>query len=203
MKKTALILCLLTLALSFISSTAYYDVGSQNFTISIGTNVPLLASSYSSTDSGDTTLVTGIGPGSGGNSTNFTMGGYGSIDYEVFLHPLFSVGGELGYQFNFVADGKIFTQVPFMFKATYMPLQGTFELPISLGLGMNYLSYNDNAHLALLATFNVGGRYFFNESWGLGLTSGITYSAELYLEEPKMNGQLTFVPINVTITYRH
>lgn len=202
MKKLILLCSFLILLSVTVFAVPYYDTGSQNFTISIGTNVPLTNSVYLN-DNDTWELVTGLGPGKGEKSTNFTFGGYGSIDYEVFIHPLISVGGELGYQFNFVADGKVFTMVPFLARVTFIPLQGSFEIPISIGAGMNYLSYNSNSHLSLYATLNLGCRYFFNESWGLGLNSGINLSYELYPDNEHMNGLMTYIPINLTITYRH
>ena len=129
------------------------------------------------------------------------MGGYGSLDYEVFVSPYLSMGGELGYQFNFASDGKIFSCVPILYRLTYVPVQGDIEVPVSLGLGFNYMSYNSNSKFTLMAHLNVGARYYFSENWGLGIQTGITYSPEWYTDVTK-NGQISFVPINLTVSYR-
>lgn len=192
MKKTlTALLLVLTLFSSALFAAAYYENGSQVFTISAGTNIPLFAKSSDKIE---------FGPGS--NGTNFTVGGFGSIDYEVFLHPYIAIGGELGYQFNFIADGMVFSSVPILFKATYVPLQGTVELPISLGLGLDYLSYNGKSKICMMGELNVGVRYFFNQEWGMGLNTGLTFTPEFYSDKTK-NGMIGFVPINLTVNYRH
>lgn len=196
MKKTIILTILLVAVGQLVLIAApYYDNGSQIFTISAGTNLPLSASSY---DSKDWVTKWGIGK----KGTNFSVGGYGSLDYEVFINPYISLGGELGYQFNFIGDGNVFSEVPVLFKATYVPLQGTIEIPISLGVGFDYMSYDNNSKLALMAGVSVGIRYFFNDEWGLGINSGITLASELYSDNSK-NGIFTFVPINLAVSYRH
>lgn len=198
MKKTLeLFLLLLILCTATVMAVPYYENGSQIFTISAGTNIPLYAQSY---DKSSLEKIEGLGPGEKG--TNFTVGGYGSIDYEVFLHPYIAIGGELGYQFNFVTSKKVFSQVPILFKVSFVPLQGDIEIPISLGVGMNYMSYDGKSQICLMGELNVGVRYFFTDEWGLGINSGITFTPELYSDRSK-NGMITFVPINLAVSYRH
>ena len=185
------LLAVMLVASSALAAAPYYENGSQIFTISVGTNVPVYASN-STTDK--------VGPGEG--NTNFTVGGYGSIDYEVFLHPYISIGGELGYQFNFISDGNVFSFVPILFKVSYVPLQGDIEIPISLGVGLNFLSFGGASQICMTAQLTTGVRYFFTDEWGMGLNFGINYTPELYSDNSK-NGMISFVPINLTVSYRH
>ena len=190
------LLFFMLVSVSMLSAAPYYDTGSQIFSISAGTNIPLSASSNN-----NDVWTTNFGPGE--NGTNFTFGGYGSLDYEVFMNPYFALGGELGYQFNFIGDGNIFSSVPILFKLSYVPIQGSIELPISLGVGLGYLSYDGNSKLTIMSTLTIGVRYFFNEEWGLGLNTGITFIPELYSDDSSKNGLITFVPINLAVSYRH
>ncbi len=195
-RKTLLITLLILSASTLFAAATYYDSGSQVFTITAGTNVPLSVTYYDNTEED---FVTKFGPGD--ENTNLTMGGYGALDYELFVNPYLAMGGELGYQFNFAADGNILSCVPILYRLTYMPIQGTIETPISLGLGFNYMSYNGNSKFTLMGQLNVGARYYFTSSWGVGIQSGISWSPEWYDEKEK-NGHITFIPINLTVTYR-
>ena len=186
----------MVLASSVLMAAPYYDTGSQIFTISAGTNVPLSATYF---DTEKQENVTMVGPGNG--NTNISMGGFGSLDYELFVNPYFSMGGEIGYQFNFAADGNIFTCVPILYRLTYIPVQGTIDIPVSLGLGFNYMGFNGNSKFTVNTQLNVGARYYFNNEWGVGVMTGLSYSPELYKNTQK-NGHITFVPINLTVSYR-
>ncbi len=195
--KIALSFLILALSVFALSAEPYYDRGSQIFTITLGTNVPTTATIN---DQGKTTTF--LGPFSGPEKTNITMGGYGGLDYEFFVNPVLSLGGELGYQFNF-ASSKLLTFVPILFKMTYVPFSGRFDLPISFGFGINYMSYNNSSMITMFMKLEVGFRYFITENWGIGLVSGFTYVPEVYADKPQKNGQFTYVPINVAVYYRH
>lgn len=193
---TFLITIIMVFAATALTAAPYYDTGSQIFTITAGTNVPLSATYY---DTEKEEVVTKFGPGSG--KTNISMGGYGSLDYEVFVNPYISMGGELGYQFNFAADGNILSCVPILYRVTYFPVQGKIDVPVSLGLGFNYMGFNGNSKFTLNAHLDFGARYYFSDAWGLGIQSGISWSPEWYSDKTK-NGHITFVPINLTVSYR-
>lgn len=184
------------IAIAGAFATPYYDTGSQIFTITAGPTVPLTLTHFAS----DTTEV---GPGE--NGTHTSVGGYGSIAYQVFTNPYLAIGGELGYQFNYAMDSNIFTSVPILVKMTAFPLQGKFEIPIGLGLGMNYISYKGMSQLTLGATFDVGFRFYFNEEWGLGIHTGISVIPEIYLTDDMKDhsGLATFVPAVISVAYRH
>jgi len=118
MKKILTICLVLTLLLSFnLGAEDYYDTGSQIFTITVGVDLP-----FTNTVKIGDKFQTGYFWGEDG--THFNIGGYGSIDYEVFTTSKIAIGGEIGYQFNRCLDEKLFTQVPLLFKVTYLPVQG-------------------------------------------------------------------------------
>ncbi len=196
MKKILTICLVLTLLLSFnLGAEDYYDTGSQIFTITVGVDLP-----FTNTVKIGDKFQTGYFWGE--NGTHFNIGGYGSIDYEVFTNSKLALGGEIGYQFNRCSDEKLFTQVPLLFKVTYLPLQGKFELPISLGVGFNYLSYNNKSMFALCTTLSVGARYFITDNWALGIKSGINFTPELYFKSEK-NGYHSSIPAQLFASYRH
>ena len=197
MKKKSIIIILITTVLLLpLAAENYYDTGSQMFSITAGVDLPF-TNSYKGEDG---SLKTGMWWGEEG--THFNIGGYGSIDYEVFLTPQISIGGEIGYQFNRCTDEKLFTQVPLLFRATWVPLQGKFEIPISLGAGFNYMSYNDKSMFSPMLSLTIGARYFFTDNWAIGVKSGINFTAELYTKSQK-NGLHTSIPVLLFATYRN
>lgn len=197
MKKKSFIIILLTLlVMTGLAAEDYYETGSQVFTITIGVDLPF-TNSYKNENGG---WETGLWWGDEG--THFNIGGYGSIDYEVFVTSKVSVGGEIGYQFNRCSDQKLFTQVPLLVKATYVPLQGKFELPLSAGLGFSYLSYNNKSMFSLTMTLSAGCRYFFTDNWSFGVKSGIIFTPELYTNTKK-NGLHTSIPCQLYASYRN
>ncbi|MGN0906219.1 MAG: hypothetical protein ACI4NM_03655, partial [Bullifex sp.] len=128
MRKKMITMLLMIVIGCSLSAASYYDNGSQRFTISAGIAQPLSITKFAD---GSTKTF---------SDTKLSLGGYGSICYQINVHPQIALGCEIGYMFSFVVDGKLVTNVPMIFKATWLPVQGTVDIPISLGAGFSYLS---------------------------------------------------------------
>ena len=181
-------ICSLTFA-----ANNYYDNGSQRFTISAGISQP--ASITRLVD--DTTKTFG--------DTKLSIGGYGSICYQLNVHPQIALGCEIGYMFNYVIDGKLVTNVPMLFKATWLPVQGVIDMPISLAAGICYLSLSDGgSYMPFYLSAEIGLQYYFTENWGLGINSGIWVIPEIYYSASAQskNALATFLPVTLAVTYR-
>lgn len=203
MKKIFLIMLLALSVLLGASATPYYDAGSQMFTINVGPTVPFFT--YNGSDN-KAYFWPGINPEDELINTNALVGGIGSISYQVFLSPYWALGGELGYQFNYVAGTDIYASVPINVKVSYYPVQtGRFDLPISLGIGLNYISFKDSSKLSFSAKIEFGGIYYFNDEWGLGLLAGLNFVPDVYLTKDRgiYSGIDAFIPITVSVAYRH
>ena len=205
MKKIFLIMLLALSVLLGVSATPYYDAGSQMFTINVGPTVPFFT--YNGLDN-KAYFWPGINPAPPADpvNTNTLVGGIGSISYQVFLSPYWALGGELGYQFNYVAGTDIYASVPINVKVSYYPVQtGRFDLPISLGIGLNYISFKDSSKLSFSAKIEFGGIYYFNDEWGLGLLAGLNFVPDVYLTKDRgiYSGIDAFIPITVSVAYRH
>lgn len=174
-------------------AASYYDNGSQRFTISAGISEPLSITRFA--DNETRTF----------SDTKLSLGGYGSICYQINVHPQIALGCEIGYMFNFVVDGKLVTNVPMIFKATWLPVQGTVDIPISLGAGFSYLSLSDGgSYLPFYFSAEIGLQYYFTENWGLGINSGIWVIPEIYYSSAasSKNALATFIPATLAVTYR-
>lgn len=199
MKKKALIIALVLFTfIGTIFGADYYETGSQIFMISAGLDLPF-TNTYKDTATGEFKTLVGFGE----SGTHINIGGFGSIDYEVFTNSKIAIGGEIGYQFNYCTDEVLFTQVPMCFKVSYVPVQGKFEIPISLGVGLSYMSYNEKSIMSPMTMATIGFRFFPTENWGFGLKSGIKATFELYAGNSDRIGIGTFIPVHFYATYRH
>ncbi|MDY5908936.1 MAG: hypothetical protein SPK11_08950 [Bullifex sp.] len=192
MRKKIISSLLMILISCSLFAASYYDNGSQRFTISAGISEPLSITRFA--DNENRTF----------SDTKLTPGGYGSICYQVNVHPQIALGCEIGYMFNFVYK-ELVTNVPMIFKATWLPVQGTVDIPISLGAGFSYLSLSDGgSYLPFYFSAEIGLQYYFTENWGLGINSGIWVIPEIYYSSAasSKNALATFIPATLAVTYR-
>ncbi len=168
-----------------------YDTGSQMFTFRFGPVVP----TFMFRPDQDPQWLTF-------SDTRFKVGGYGAIRYQGFLNRHFALGGELGYLFDY-DQSYLFTSVPFQAKLTYIPIQGTIEVPLSLGLGFAYNSYEETSFMSLLASAEAGISFFFSEAWGVTLSAGLQLIPEIYTDSRADQTTIAgFMPITLSLTYR-
>ena len=196
MMKRILISLMLLLAVASATAGAatYYDTGSQIFTITAGVSTPLTYTSGS---------FTAVGPGSGEKATHHTIGGIGALSYQIFINPYLALGGELGYQFDFSRSKDVCANVPITVKLTYVPVQGDFEIPLSIGFGIDYISYDSYSKISFGATAEIGFRYYFTDNWGIGINTGLLIAPEIYFNDQDKSAMMTYVPATLSVTYRH
>lgn len=173
-----------------------YELGSQMFTFRAGPVLPAFFYRPNLTE-GDQFLSF--------FDTRLHVGGYGSIRYQRFLNGTLALGGELGYFFAYDRS-NLYTTVPLQAKLTYIPLQGTFEIPLSVGLGFAYNSYLESSYLSLFASAEAGFSWYFREDWGITLGAGFQFIPELYGADDDNYEHTTlagFIPITISVTYRN
>ncbi len=200
MKKILKFLAALLLLPSLLfAAEPYYDAGSQIFNITAGATVPFF---YNNPEH-DPAWTFGPGLADKGH-TNSTVGGIGAISYQVFLNPYLAIGGELGFQFDFQAESKVVaTNVPIFVKLTTLPVQGRFEVPISVGAGLLYTSYDGSSKLTFGCDLEVGIRYFITDAWGIGVNVGLLFIPEIYVSNAAKMSTLSYMPATLTVSYRH
>lgn len=200
MKKTLRFLAaLLILPTLLFAADPYYDSGSQIFSITAGATVPFFYN-YPGSDH-EWTFWPGLAED---GHTNSTVGGIGAIAYQVFVNPYLAIGGELGFQFDFQAKSNIVaTNVPIFFKLTTIPVQGKFEVPLSIGAGLLYTSYDGASKLTFGCEFEAGVRYFITDSWGVGVNVGLLFIPELYTTNSSKISTISYIPATITVSYRH
>ena len=97
------------------------------------------------------------------------IGGLLSIGYHYFLTKYFAVGGDIGFGFNPTIGGNIFSHIPVMLTATFQPAFGSFEFPLTIGVGAAWETYNSEKYWPGLVVRPEAGVYYrINESWAAG-----------------------------------
>lgn len=180
-----------------------YEMGNQMFTFRAGPVIPaFFFRPFLSSSDGEKFLVFP-------DAMHMKVGGYGSIRYQGFLNSTMALGGELGYLFAYDKGDELFTSVPFQAKLTYIPLQGTIEIPLSIGLGFSYNSYSGGeapSFLSMLATLEAGVSWYFKDDWGITLGTGLQLIPEIYGSNHPYSDHTTlagFMPITLSVTYRN
>ena len=112
--------------------------------------------------------------------TNLTLGGNGSLSWQVFLSNHLSVGAELGGMFALSPNKRILYMIPLTVKATYWIRFFPFEIPIGLGLGGNLSIFDEAAHIDFIAKPQVGFYWNFNEEWAFGLNVTYWFVPQIY-----------------------
>jgi hypothetical protein len=133
-----------------------YTLGDQTLMITAGVFLPLFL------------LPTGTAL-LAGSTPQLTVGGEAFLTWAAYVAPQIRLGAELGGAFSFDPNGNLLLMLPLIVKASYVFTFYPFELPVSLGVGMNILKYTDQYYVDLLLKPGASLFWIFNSSWAFGL----------------------------------
>ena len=184
---------------SIFASTTFYQKGDQKVTFNVGPSIPdfiyFFSSSGTSHDSGFY-----------GGLDYLKLGGYGAVNFDFFISEKESLGVEVGYDFHYDNGDVIYSNVPITALYTYTPIQnGTWDFSLSTGLGISFNSRDSQTLASLFTSLKANTSYFFNENWGLGLSTGIyvapniNYNSDLTDD----NGIIAYSPVTISLTFRN
>jgi hypothetical protein len=135
-------------------SASAYALGDQVLSISLGPLVPLFYMGFDGSFAG----------------TQLTLGGTGSIAWAAYLSGAIRVGVEIGGVFAFSSPNlNTLLTLPIMARAEYVLSFYPFEIPISLGLGMNIAKYLERRNIDLLIRPGVSAFWAYDSKWSFGL----------------------------------
>ena len=167
-----------------------YSLGDQMFVINAGLFIPLFFF--------DRSLDV--------METNLTLGGTGSLCWQVFLTNHLSLGGELGGMFALSPNRRVLYMIPLTVKATYWFRFYPFEIPISLGLGGNLSILEEAAHIDFIAKPAVGFYWNFNEEWAFGANVTYWFVPQIYSGSGKVQSSHSmfgnFMDVSLSVMFR-
>lgn len=136
------------------SSFDYISIrkGSQFIKLGLGVDIPLLMQSSGGAEYPD----------------NINVGGSGCIGYYYYFTRHFSLGGELNFQFNTTLAENVLFRLPILLRPSYTFVIGRVHVPIGLGLGGAFQSYDSRNYFNVTVQPEIGAYYIFSPEWSFG-----------------------------------
>lgn len=184
---------------SVFAQDTFYKKGDQKVTFNVGPSIPDFIYFFNTTP---TSHPQNFYPG----LDVLKIGGYGSVNFDFFYNDTSTLGLEVGYDFHYDKGNVLYSNVPILFNHTYTPIQsGKWDVSLSTGLGLSFNTRDNQTLATLITSLKLNTSYFFNQNWGLGLTSGINavphfnYTSELSED----NGIIAYSPVTISLTFRN
>ena len=132
---------------------------------------------------------------------NLFWGGNISLGYNFFIDSLFSIGGNVNFNYHKTRGNNVFYNVPFMAKGTINLAVGRYEIPISLSAGFALQSYLTRFYFGPIAKPEIGFFYRTNSDWSVGVTLGAYMIPQYYIGHSENNRFGTTVEAGLSIRY--
>lgn len=163
-----------------------YTLGDQTFSINAGLFVPLFFLTWQFAAA----------------PTKLTLGGAGSLNWMAYVNSWLRLGIEVGGMFAFSPNGNTLLALPITAKASYVLSAYPFEVPFSLGVGMNVVKYIDQSTIDLILKPGVSGLWAYNASWSFGLNA--TYWWSMQFSNTPAQGRIgNFLELSLSALYHY
>jgi hypothetical protein len=164
-----------------------YGLGDQVLSISLGPFIPLF-------------YLPNVGP----EGTNLTLGGTGSIAWSAYLTGAIRVGAEIGGVFAFSKPNlNTLLMLPILARAQYVLTFFPFEVPISLGVGMNIVKYGELKNIDLLIKPGASVLWIYDSKWSFGLNLAWWLDMQFYPSDPTQNRVGNFLELSLSALYHY
>ncbi len=163
-----------------------YSMGDQVLSLSLGPFIPLF---FLANDG----IV---------SSTNLTVGGTGSIAWSAYLTGAIRVGAEIGGVFAFSPNMNVLLMLPILARAQYVMTFFPIEVPLSLGVGMNIVKYDDLATIDLLIKPGASAMWIYDSKWSFGLNLAWWWDMQ-FSPEPAKSRTGNFLEVSLTALYHY
>jgi hypothetical protein len=163
-----------------------YSLGNQTLSVSAGAFIPL--------------FLVGGSPEIG--STNLSMGGVAAVDWAAYLSPRLRVGAGVGGAITFDPNYSSLLMLPIVVKASYLVDFYPWEIPLTLGAGINVLKYGADTTIDFLVRPGTGLYWTYNSSWSFGLN--LNYWWDMQFVKGTLTGGVTagnFLEVSLSALY--
>jgi len=169
------------------SQPSQYSLGDQTLSINAGVFVPLFLLPTG------TSLLAGSPP-------HLSLGAVGSLNWAAYVAPRVRLGLDVAGNFTVSPNGNSLLMLPFVAKVSYILTAYPFEIPFSLGVGMNIVKYVDKSTIDLLLRPGVSGFWIFNSSWSFGLNLNWWFDMQ-FAANPASSRIGNFLEISLSALY--
>jgi hypothetical protein len=162
-----------------------YGLGDQVFSISFGPFIPLFYL-----------------PNIGSEGTNLTLGGTASIAWSAYVTGSIRVGAEVGGVFDFSRPNlNTLLMLPILVRAQYVMTFYPFEVPLSLGMGMNIVKYGEQKNIDLLIKPGASLMWIYDSKWSFGLNVAWWFDMQFYPNDPSQSRTGNFLEVSLSALY--
>jgi hypothetical protein len=92
--------------------------------------------------------------------------------------------------------------LPILARAQYVLTFYPFEVPLSLGVGMNIVKYQDQATIDLLVKPGVSGLWIYDSKWSFGLNLAWWWDMQ-FATDPAQSRVGNFLEVSLTALYHY
>lgn len=171
------------------NSPSQYSLGDQTLSINAGMFIPLFLLPTG------TWLLAGSPP-------QLSLGGVGSLAWAAYVAPQIRIGAEIGGTFTFSPNMNALLMLPIMAKASYVFTVYPLEIPVTLAVGMNIISYVDQHYFDFLIRPGAALYYIFNSSWSFGLNLNYWFDMQ-FSSAPNMSRMGNFLETSLSALYHY
>jgi hypothetical protein len=165
-----------------------YGLGDQVLSINLGPFIPLFFLANDGTTS----------------PTQLTLGGTGSIAWSAYVTGAIRVGAEIGGVFAFSRPNlNSLLMLPILAQAQYVMTFYPFEVPISLGVGMNIVKYGELKNIDLLIKPGASVLWIYDSKWSFGLNLAWWLDMQFYPSDPTQNRIGNFLEVSLSALYHY
>ena len=164
-------------------------------------NTSLNVTDFALNSYGDQNIHVGLAGNYALSPSNMTWGGNISLGYNFFIDSLFSIGGNINFNYHRTKGSNVYYNVPFMAKGAINIAVGRYEIPISLSAGFALQSYLTRFYLGPITKPEIGFFYRTNSDWSIGVTLGAYLIPQYYIGHPENNRFGTIVEAGLSIRY--
>jgi hypothetical protein len=172
-----------------VSTPSQYSLGDQTLSINAGLFIPLFL------------MPTGT-PLLAGDPSQLTLGGVGSLSWAVYVAPQLRIGAEIGGSFTFSPNLNALLMLPVLAKASYVFPFYPFEIPITLALGMNVITYVDQHYFDFLVRPGASFYWILNSSWSFGLNVNYWFDMQ-FSPHPSESRTGNFLETSLSALYHY
>ena len=166
-----------------------YSKGDQNFILNGGLFMPLFFLSTGGDYSG---ALEKTGPGI-----------TGSISWLSFLDNRFSLGFEFGGSYSSTLSKRTFLMIPVLGKIGYSFVNYPFEIPLSLGVGIDFVKLDEMYTTTAVFKPEAGFYWNWRSEWAFGANVAYWFVPEIYFSEELRNQSMfgNFLDIRFSVLY--
>lgn len=167
-------------------SASAYALGDQVLSINLGPFIPL----FFLANDGSVT------------ATNLTLGGAGSIAWSAYVSGAIRIGAEVGGVFSFSPNMNLLLMLPILARAQYVLTFYPFEVPLSLGVGMNIVKYGELATIDLLIKPGASALWIYDSKWSFGVNLAWWWDMQ-FAADPAESRIGNFLEVSLSALYHY